>query len=241
MKAEDLAAEPRPVLGPRVNQKFGGLTLRVFEDFRRSVVFFGKQSPPDGQIKYGGTGFLLIDDFEGDLVPLVVTARHVAKQLEEDFFVRINKHGGESIALPVANATWCHHPDKNVDLSALIHIFNPKIYDCTYFSTAIIMPYSPTEIFCGDTVSLVGLFRLRAGSKRNVPIVHTGHIASVPDPNEKIPLTDRVTGLPIEVASYLIEAQTFDGLSGSPVLYYERTRERNKRSSSRRLPGIMGW
>ena len=86
------------------------------------------------------------------------------------------------------------------------------------------MPYSPTAIFCGDTISLVGLFRLHAGSKRNVPIVHTGHIASVPDPNEKIPLTDR-NGRSIEVASYLIEAQTLDGLSGSPVLYYERTKQ----------------
>jgi hypothetical protein len=47
----------------------------------------------------------------------------------------------------------------------------------------------------------------------------------VPDPNEKIPLTDRITGEPIEVVSYLIEAQTLDGLSGSPALYYEHTRQ----------------
>ncbi len=60
--------------------------------------------------------------------------------------------------------------------------------------------------------------RIHVGTKRNVPIVHSGHIASLPDPHKKSPIRDRTTNALIEVESYLVEAQTLEGLSGSPVL-----------------------
>jgi hypothetical protein len=55
--------------------------MRVNDDARKSVVFFGVPTP-DG-VQYGGTGFMLCD-FEGDiLIPFIVTAGHVARELEK--------------------------------------------------------------------------------------------------------------------------------------------------------------
>jgi hypothetical protein len=203
-------------LGPPIEAPIGGITVRIVEDARKCIVFFGKASFPDGEIKFGGTGFLLCDR-ERENVPYLITARHVAKLLEDDFVIRVNKHGGGSVPLEVTNVKWSYHSDPTVDVAATVLPLNSNIYDVHYYTLKLIQPYSRRDVLCGDPVALVGLFRLHAGSKRNVPIVHTGHIASLPDPNEKIPIRDRMTGEIVEVESYLVEAQTLDGLSGSPV------------------------
>jgi hypothetical protein len=51
--------------------------------------------------------------------------------------------------------------------------------------------------------------------------VHTGNVAVLPDEYERIPLKDRTTGETIEAEVYLVEAQTLDGLSGSPAFVHE--------------------
>lgn len=81
----------------------------------------------------------------------------------------------------------------------------------------------PGEVSCGDPINLVGLFRLHAGKNKMVPIVHTGHVATPADPTEPVPMIDRVTGKRIEAEVYLVEAQTLEGLSGSPAFIHEMT------------------
>ena len=76
------------------------------------------------------------------------------------------------------------------------------------------------DVSCGDPVSIVGLFRLHYGKKRNIPIVHSGNVATLADGNERVPLMDRRTREIVEAESYLVEAQTLDGLSGSPVFIH---------------------
>jgi Trypsin-like peptidase domain len=202
--------------------------VRVNSDARRCVVFFGKPSPPDGQIRYGGTGFLLVDR-DRENVPYLITCRHVARALEDDFVVRVNKRDGSSVPLPLSDVKWSYHPDKSVDLAATILPLDANVYDVCYFNFRLIQPYDREKVLAGDPVSLVGLFRLHVGTKRNVPIVHSGHIAALPDPHEKIPVQDRTTGGVIEVEAYLVEAQTLEGLSGSPVFIQQFAQ----------IPGLM--
>jgi len=210
-------------LGPPVLVKLGGLIVQITDDARRAVVFFGKPSPPDGEIKYGGTGFLLLDT-AGENVPYLVTCRHVAKELEDDFIIRVNKRGGGSIPLEVTHQKWrwSYHPDESVDIAATVLPLDASVYDVAYFNLRkLIQIYDADRVMCGGPVCLAGLFRLHAGTRRNVVIVHSGHIAAVPDPHEKIPIRDRVTDKITEVEAYLIEAQTLEGLSGSPVFIQE--------------------
>jgi hypothetical protein len=67
----------------------------------------------------------------------------------------------------------------------------------------------------GDLVYVVGLYRLFPGTAKMQPIVHTGHVAMAPD--EEIPVRNRNSGRITNTRGYLIEAQTLEGLSGSPV------------------------
>jgi hypothetical protein len=205
-----------------------GIAVRISDDIRRAVVFFGvptERSP----IEYGGTGFLAAFK-AGTPFPFtyLITARHVATALQQHedtgFHIRANIKDGESVAVPITDkVNWSFHPDTTVDLAAvpfgfpldfradhIFYLISDKNCVCDY-----------NDVACGDICNLIGLFRLHAGSKRNVPIVHTGNLAMLPDPNERIPLRDRMTDKIIETESYLIEAQTLEGLSGGPVFVHQ--------------------
>lgn len=206
-----------------------GILMRIGDDARKCVVFFGV---PDGGggIAYGGTGFLVAfptEDF-ADPFAYIVTARHVATALQKwddtGFYLRANTNDGASTPVPLIVLEWHFHPDPTVDLAAFSAFFGPPNFDHRHYT---IKPESyvdhtvPNMVVCGDDANLVGLFRLHAGSKRNVPIVHSGHIALLPDPDELIPIRDRSTNEIVESEVFLIEAQTLDGLSGSPVFLHE--------------------
>jgi hypothetical protein len=184
--------------------------------------FLGKDDPMSGKLKYGGTGFLVGYRGDGAQLPYLATCRHVARELKSNFVIRVNtrpaniSHVG-SHAIRVAKAEWIYPYDDTVDLAVTHLMLNNDAYDAVYMVLNDLMPREP--IVCGDPVSIVGLFRLHFGSQRNLPIVHTGNVALLPNPNEKIPQNDG--GRTIEVECYLVEAQTLEGLSGSPVFVRE--------------------
>jgi hypothetical protein len=72
------------------------------------------------------------------------------------------------------------------------------------------------DLGIGDIAYVVGLFHLLHGKKVNLPVVHTGHIALLPE-DERIPVFNRTTKKPQEVEGYLVEAHGLEGLSGAPV------------------------
>jgi hypothetical protein len=228
----------RLVLGPPTVAPWPGnprLLVRVSDDLRKTVVFFGV--PTENGTEYGGTGFLLCDHEDGFNFPFLITARHVAKQLEHynnnsGFSIRVNRTNGEAFDIPVEYAEWTYHSDPTVDLAALLFPTDQEHYDVLYYPLrAPGSEYGPedriarygdlTGVMCGDTINIVGLFRLHHGKQRSVPIVHTGHVAALPDAKERIPVKDRVTSEIVDAECYLVEVQTLDGLSGSPAFVGE--------------------
>jgi hypothetical protein len=73
----------------------------------------------------------------------------------------------------------------------------------------------------GEMCYVVGLFQFMYGKKRNLPVVHTGNLASLPG-DELIPVQDwlapELSGKVRRIQGYLVEASNLKGLSGSPVL-----------------------
>jgi hypothetical protein len=213
-----IAYRLRPrVIGP--SDTFVGATVRISEDARRCVVFFGVTTPKG--IEYGGTGFLASYEEDGFVAHYLVTCRHVAAHLNIDFFVRANKKDGPAEDVPIESVRWEYHSDPNVDVAvAPFHIME-KGWDMVYIPLNRVLHDPKKDVYgglsTGDQIAIVGLFRLRIGTRRNVPIVHCGHIAALSDPDEKIPMRNRISGQIKSVEGYLVEAQTLEGLSGSPV------------------------
>lgn len=189
--------------------------MRLNVDLRNAVVFVGDMTSDEkGEeiFKPVGTAFFLLYK---ELVYLV-TARHVAESLHPPFTLRASNNKGEPLFGDVIRAHWTFHTDENVDLAIGVGVL-PK--DAVAVGGKLLLSQEITVergIGIGDEVNIVGLYRLAYGKKRNLPIVHTGAIAMVPE-DEKIPQIDRITGKRRLVECYLVEAQTLEGLSGSPV------------------------
>jgi hypothetical protein len=200
--------------------------MRIEDTVRETVVFLGFEdnSPQSGGIHCVGTAFLLGYKNAGYLI----TAKHVAKVFGNNpFLIRLNKTDGTSQNVPADEVIWHYHPDENIDIAAIPfevpNLINNRIFDATYISDNMILTEEIRKKFfigIGDQCYTVGLFRFLAGQKRNLPIVHTGNIALLPE-DEKIPVSDWDSphGNRVRyVEGYLVESQSITGLSGSPVL-----------------------
>jgi Trypsin-like peptidase domain len=205
------------LLGPSQRARNGSALVRISDDLRKCVVFFGVQVAAGG-IKYGGTGFLVHTRISNSrsVVPYLVTARHVANRLDVDFVIRANLKAGGAEEIKIETMEWFYPEDPSVDLAIAPYTLSGPQYDHYYFPLDDAPP--PMErVICGDPIAIVGLFRLHKGNNRNIAIVHSGHVAALADRSEPIPSKDRGTGAEIKTVAHLVEAQTLDGLSGSPV------------------------
>ena len=203
--------------------------MRISDEARKCAVSFGVVIPPDALIKFGGTGFIVSLPRDGIQSQFLVTCRHVAKRLQSmgRFVIRANMIAGGAEPFPVNNVHWIYHADQTIDLAAMpfdaIEGFDHAAYGIDNGPD-----HALDKAQCGDPINIVGLFRLDIDTSRSTQIVHNGHIAVQPDPNNKIPIRDRITGQRIAIEAYLVEAHTFQGLAGSPVFYHRsRANESN--------------
>lgn len=210
---------PRYTLGPERVALFGDIPLRLNEDLRKCVACVGYVTTDltgEQVFEPGGTGFFV----KHGGVCYFVTARHVAEELGPPFAMRATNDKGEPVMLgEIVRAGWFYHPDETVDLAIVLGI--PKGVPPLSSTTILTKEKAAAlSIGIGDEAHIVGLYRLLRGKTKNVPIVHTGHIALVPG-EERVPQRDRNRGRTIDVDVYLVEAQTLEGLSGSPVFVRE--------------------
>ncbi len=208
------------VLGPPVREQNGDCFLRLADDARKCVAYLGYNASDDElDIEPVGTGFL-VSSFGRTFL---VTARHVAEEFKTDpFVIRLNDKNGVGKNDPVDNVKWHYYPgDENMDV-ALFEYSPPKWADYVAFPRKAFLSefkLKSKKIGPGDLVYVVGVFSLLHGKKRNIPAVHTGHVALMAD-DEPIPLQDwrdQTGQTTIETFGYLIEAQTLPGTSGGPV------------------------
>ncbi len=194
--------------------------MRIPDHFNHSVLFLGYRGAGDTTaIDCKGTGFLL--EYGGD--GYLITAKHVSHEFGGDpFAVRLNKTDGSSETVDLDEMEWIEHPDPTVDLAAFpMHIGSAE-YECSYLPGDMLVTDEIMEsehIGIGNFTYTVGLFRLLSGERRNLPIVHLGHIAMLPG-EERIPIKDwrdAANERRISVEGYLVGSQSLSGLSGSPV------------------------
>jgi hypothetical protein len=197
--------------------------MRVAFDLRTCVVFVGHR---DGEKFLScGTAFLFLH--KGYVY--LVTAAHVAEGLgDEPFDIRMNKIEGTGtvfVTVDLGMSTdprgrWFLHEDPNVDLAVLPYHFDFASHGVEYAAvqtSALVEPRNPLEdVGCGDFCYVVGLFAKLQGERRNLPVVHTGHVALMPNRNELID-SRGPGGIMRHVEGYLVEVSSLQGLSGAPV------------------------
>jgi hypothetical protein len=196
-----------------------GCYVHVGNTYQKIVVFLGLADPSKaGGIDCVGTGFLLHYDGMGYLI----TARHVAKQLDHTpFVIRMNVAGRANL-LEVDRITWTYHPDETVDIATMgFHLDRRSGADILYLSQDTLITskrLAEEQIDIGEVCYTMSLFRYIYGNQVNMPIIHSGIISLMPPKDERIPVWNKHTRKIDLVEGFLIENRAIDGASGSPVL-----------------------
>ena len=195
--------------------------MQIPEEIKKCVVFVCYKST--NEMKLAGTGFFVGVPLEGTELTSIylITAKHIIDAIEKRstdkrVYLRMNLKNGGAEFVGTGIDKWRFHPqESNVDVAVLNWAPSLETFDLLYIGVELAVTediINKENIGVGDDVFLVGLFANHFGSKRNLPIIRVGNIASMPE--EKVH-TDYG-----DIDAYLVEARSIGGLSGSPVFAY---------------------
>jgi hypothetical protein len=217
--------------------------MLVPEGLRKCVMFIGIEV--DGRFLPRATGFLVIFREHGHDWSYLVTAEHVISALlskGHEIFVRYNTKNGSVVNGPIPHQAWTFHPEAETDpTDVAIALFLPE-GDEAISGIEVNGPYSVVcteairkehQIGPGEEISIIGLFRTHHGVDKIIPVVRTGHIATM----REEPVSTKYCG---HVEAYLVEAMSIAGLSGSPV-FAHLAPLRVVENEVRKLNGIRFW
>jgi len=167
--------------------------------------------------KTGGSGFLIMIPstvLPGKGLLFAVTNAHVIEN--GNTVVRLNTKDGKFDTFDFTENDWILHQDKDdiaiccmPSLNIDLHVYK-EITPATFLKRHEINAFN---VGPGDDAFVVGRFMNSQGKLRNVPAVRFGNIAQMPiEPIEQ----DRVFGT-FQQESFLVEARSISGFSGSPV------------------------
>ena len=171
--------------------------MRVRDDIRTIVGFIGRYSGEN--FTAFGTAFLQ----EYKKRPYLVTNSHIAHGVGNNpFVIRFTDLYGKSAefrADPYNDGLrWFESKDDTVDLAIMpFHVsFAAELCNPYFLPEKDILSKEMIEyngIGAGDVCYAVGLFRLMAGTNRNIPFVHSGNIGVMAS-EERVPTRDWIQG-----------------------------------------------
>jgi hypothetical protein len=179
-----------------------------------------------------GSGFFVMEPSAvnpGVGILYAVTNAHVIEG--GSTVIRLNTKDGKSDIFDFTEQHWMLHPDKDdIAISAMPQL-DTNLHLYKEISPGMLLKRHEIDAFRigpGDDVFVVGRFINSQGKVRNIPSVRFGNIAQMPhEPIEQ----DRVFGK-FQQESFLVEARSISGFSGSPVFLILHARD------SRQEPGF---
>ncbi len=190
---------------------------RLDNTFIDSVVYlYPSEQAANNHEAIGGTGFLLSVPLENNpekSIIYVVTNIHIVANMPE-IVIRINTNDGKTDLITTKQDQWEKHPYgddvaiKQIKINGKYHKYSAIPQEALITKEFI----EKFDVGGGDDVYMVGRFVNREGRNKNLPSVRKGIIASID--TESI----RNNELQIDQESFLVEAHSISGYSGSPVV-----------------------
>jgi hypothetical protein len=198
--------------------------MRIPDDLLTMPIFLGGRDS-SGNLHYRATAFLVATPTSRNRVgwPCLVTARHNVEHALREYgnvCIRLNSREGGAADVEIRES-WLYPENPGSDIAAMPFPFQsfgetageyawePLPAPTRWFVTNEVI--ASRGIGIGEDLIVMGLFSSHLGRTRNLPIVRSGNIASMP----LEPLVDQDTG--DEYNAYLAEVRSVGGLSGSPV------------------------
>jgi hypothetical protein len=186
---------------------------RVPDEYLNCIVYLYPSIPAaETGERAGGTGFIvgIPNDFDSNSLPFfyVVTNKHVVDA--GNTTVRFNTRQGTHEAFEYDERNWVRAA--NADLAIyLLSEANPQRHTAQAITSGQFLTHdkmAKLAIGIGDEVFFAGRFVNAEGRKQNRPTLRFGTIAQMS--------TDTIDG----EESFLVEARSIPGYSGSPVFVY---------------------
>jgi hypothetical protein len=210
------------------------LDVLLYEDQFRKVAGFlvADEDRPSRESRLSARGTVVfvrvpILELPGEVWHLTyaVTALHCLLRFNEDsalskLRIRVNRRDKSLryVDVPAPFAKWHKHETEDV---AAIPVISRQPVDIESMGPSDLLQESERHRYRpGDEVFLSGLFSYHPGNKVIEPILRFGHLSLVP----REPVSIRIKSEPEPLAkceAFLVEAQTWEGQSGSPVFAYE--------------------
>ena len=196
------------------------------------VYLYPSRPDAENDSRLGGSGFLVM--LPSAVVPgrgilFAVTNAHVIEN--GNTVVRLNTKDGKVDIFDFTEMNWLIHPNKDDIAICAMPQLDISFHVYKEISPGMILKRYEIDAFRigpGDDVFVVGRFINSQGKVRNIPSVRFGNIAQMPhEPIEQ----NRVFGK-FQQESFLVEARSISGFSGSPVFLILHARD------SRQEPGF---
>jgi hypothetical protein len=191
---------------------------RIRDEFLECVVYLYPDRPAaETGRRAGGSGFIVgiplgfSDIIQQDWVTtVVVTNSHVINN--GNTAIRINAIDRGTEVFETEERHWLHHPEHDLAITPIKTLSYERHAFKFVPQISFMMPegVEALKIGPGDECFVVGRFSSHDGRQRNTPSVRFGAIAQMPQ--EKIQFPDGT-----EQESFLVEARSIAGYSGSPV------------------------
>lgn len=174
-----------------------------------------------------GTGFFFNFNIDGQVIPFIVTNKHVVKGMKEGIFFMTEEdetgsplytHHVKISTTDFENA-WLMHPDANIDLCVMpmtytlnyaLSNLHKRLFFKAFESTLIPNQAQLKDIDIAENILMIGYPNGLWDSVHNMPIVRRG-----------ITATD-VNLCHNGKREFVIDAACFPGSSGSPVVLYNK-------------------
>jgi Trypsin-like peptidase domain len=205
---------------PPVRRKRAPMT-RINEAYLDCVIYlYPRKTSADEGEDFGGSGFLVrvpSDAHTGFFHYYAVSNRHVVegeRGLEPSPIIRLNNHEGGKALINKELEEWTLSDDNDLAVCPVgLEREKHRFRAVDQFLTRELLSSKP-YIGIGDEVFIAGRFVNQAGKQKNTPSVRFGHISMLPQE----PVDNPFSGKPQE--SFLVDAKTRSGYSGSPVFVY---------------------
>jgi len=196
------------------------------------VYLYPSVSDAESDSRLGGSAFLVMVAsavIPGKGILYAVTNAHGIES--GNTVVRLNTKDGKTDTFDFTEMNWLLHPDKDDVAICAMPQLDTDLHIYKEITPGMLLKRHEIDAFRvgpGDDVFVVGRFINSQGKVRNIPSVRFGNIAQMPhEPIEQ----KRVFG-EFQQESFLVEARSISGFSGSPVFLILHA------ASSRQEPGF---
>ncbi len=202
-----------------------------------AIYLYASETDAEDGSRSGGSGFLVgipATDLANVWFIYAVTNRHIVEK--GNVVVRMKTIDGKNSIIPTDERAWIYHPAGD-DIAICFLYFDRMSHKFNFVSPDSFIDkrkIAEMNMGPGDETFIVGRFINHEGKQQNLPTVRFGCVA-------QMPIEPVRQDMGFEQESFLVEARSIGGYSGSPVFLFIPAMSPRENVENWNLPPAGQW